>query len=505
MVVSHGVETRTSRTGSDQSSQLNNVPPMRRTNNQVASQTSRCAKARTTRDFTLPAPPRCIAFIMDKADSRRSRARATTRHPASAHLRLLAFAIALLPANAAWSDDATLQQGLHALKAGNASKAVELFSAELAAAGRTPEQRAKAFYLRAKAHYAAKQPALAMNDAAAALWFNKLSAADAADAATIRGQALAEAMTSAARVPAQTPAMPAFEKAPPRIAAPAAPAAAATKPVTAVAEPQPQAEPRQRTQPVASAPPPRPFTATTVQQPEAPVVVTTVAPPQAPTPTPEDAPGPSAPGPSAPDWAQAKVKRETIATVPVPPEQLPARARPTPQAPSPRQPIVTGSIGKTDAAPAGEQTSTTDVLPWQTPPARTASVTRDSVEATADAPVTPPPFQTQTTSNIVTGSIARHEPAPQLAPPKSPTPAPPTAAVQPSRPATTVADAMPPEEQTATTAPAAASSSLSVQGLATMFSSDNPMASDVARADELQRARYERIRQLNASRGQPSQ
>jgi len=450
-----------------------------------------------TREFTLPGPPRCIAFIMDKADSRRSRAHATTRPPASSRLRLLAFAIALLPANAARSDDATLQQGLHALKGGNASKAVELFSAELAAAGRTPEQRAKAFYLRAKAHYAAKQPALAMNDAAAALWFNKLSAADAADAATIRGQALAEAMTSAARVPAQTPAMPAFEKAPPRLAAPAAP-----KPVTAAAEPPPRSEPPRESQPVAVASPPRPFATTTVQQPDAPVVVTTVAPPPALTPTPKDAPAPS-----APDWTQAKVKRETIATLPVPPEQLSARARTTPQDPSAQQPIVTGSIGKTDAAPAGEHTSTTDVLPWQTSPTRTASVTRDSVEATADAPVTPPPFQTQTTSNIVTGSIARHEPTPQVAPSESPTPAtaPPPAALQPAAPTATVAEAKAPEDQPAAIEPATASSSLSVQGLATMFASDNPMASDVARADELQRARYERIRQLNASRGQPSQ
>ncbi len=68
----------------------------------------------------------------------------------------------------------------------------------------------------------------------------------------------------------------------------------------------------------------------------------------------------------------------------------------------------------------------------------------------------------------------------------------------------TVAEAKAPEPQT-TPETSTPSASFSAQGFAAMFASDNPMAADVARADELQRARYERIRQLNAARTTASQ
>lgn len=416
-------------------------------------------------------------------------------------LHALALAFALLSASTALSDDTSLQLGLQALKSGHAGQAIKHFSAELSAPDRTPEQRAKAFYLRAKAHYAAKQPALAMNDAASALWFNKLSAADAADAATIRGQALAEAMTSAAHMPAQPPAMPALEKAPPRSVTPASPPSAPAKPATASVEPArpvplPSTPARQEPT-IAKAAAPQPFTTTTAQNPEA-SIVTTVRPSSA-------APSQPQPGPSAPEWAQAKVKREQLATVTVPPEELPARAKPSPQLLPPPQPIVTGSIEKAAPRPPEHQEAETapiEALPWQAQPVRAANIAHARTEPEPAAAQAPQPFQTQRTSDIVTGSIGRREPAPSTSPAPQPIEAQP--APQTATPMATVAEAKAPEPQT-TRETSTPSASFSAQGFAAMFASDNPMAADVARADELQRARYERIRQLNAARTTASQ
>jgi hypothetical protein len=79
--------------------------------------------------------------------------------------------------------------GVKALQAGNARQAAKLFTTELEAPDISLEERARAFYLRAKAYYAIRQPALAIADIGAALWFKKLSPKDAADAERLKAEA----------------------------------------------------------------------------------------------------------------------------------------------------------------------------------------------------------------------------------------------------------------------------------------------------------------------------
>ena len=108
--------------------------------------------------------------------------------------RLLRVEIATLalfagPFSVAWAEAPVLQQGIKALQAGNARQAAKLFTTELEAPDRSPEERARAFYLRAKAYYAIKQPALAIADVGAALWFKKLSPKEVADAERLKAEA----------------------------------------------------------------------------------------------------------------------------------------------------------------------------------------------------------------------------------------------------------------------------------------------------------------------------
>ena len=91
--------------------------------------------------------------------------------------------------SAAWAESPTLQQGVKALQAGNAREAAKLFTTDLEAPDRSPEERARAFYFRAKAYLAIKQPGLAIVDAGAALWLKKLSPKETADAERLKAEA----------------------------------------------------------------------------------------------------------------------------------------------------------------------------------------------------------------------------------------------------------------------------------------------------------------------------
>ena len=91
----------------------------------------------------------------------------------------------------ALADAPSLQRGIDALKSGNATLAARLLTAELEAPGGTTEQRARTLYFRAKAYLASQQPGLAMSDAGAAIWLNKLSPLEAADAEAIKAQSMA--------------------------------------------------------------------------------------------------------------------------------------------------------------------------------------------------------------------------------------------------------------------------------------------------------------------------
>ena len=95
---------------------------------------------------------------------------------------------AFLPAHA---DEAALKKGTDALAAGKGREAVKIFSAELDASGRTPAERARALYLRAKAQLASGQPALAFAFSASA------SAASDGDSFFVHSAALASAKAKA--------------------------------------------------------------------------------------------------------------------------------------------------------------------------------------------------------------------------------------------------------------------------------------------------------------------
>ena len=91
--------------------------------------------------------------------------------------------------SAAWAESPTLQQGVKALQAGNAREAAKLFTTDLESPDRSPEERARAFYFRAKAYLAIKQPGLAVVDAGVALWLKKLSPKETADAERLKAEA----------------------------------------------------------------------------------------------------------------------------------------------------------------------------------------------------------------------------------------------------------------------------------------------------------------------------
>ena len=106
--------------------------------------------------------------------------------------------------SAAWAESPTLQQGVKALQAGNAREAAKLFTTDLEAPDRSPEERARAFYFRAKAYLAIKQPGLAAVDAGVALWLKKLSPKETADAERLKAEAQRSAEFDAG-LPAVTP------------------------------------------------------------------------------------------------------------------------------------------------------------------------------------------------------------------------------------------------------------------------------------------------------------
>jgi hypothetical protein len=105
---------------------------------------------------------------------------------------LIEIAILVLfagPISVAWAEAPPLQKGIKALQAGKAREAAKLFTTDLEAPDRSPEERARAFYFRAKAYLAIKQPVLAIADAGLALWLKKLSPTETADAERLKAEA----------------------------------------------------------------------------------------------------------------------------------------------------------------------------------------------------------------------------------------------------------------------------------------------------------------------------
>lgn len=102
-------------------------------------------------------------------------------------IELLTLALCMMPLGAAAAGEPSpLERGVEAMRKGQHAQAAQLFTTELKAAGRPAEVRARAFYLRAKANVALERPALAQSDLNIALWLNKLSPADAADAESLQ-------------------------------------------------------------------------------------------------------------------------------------------------------------------------------------------------------------------------------------------------------------------------------------------------------------------------------
>lgn len=101
---------------------------------------------------------------------------------------ILASGALLFSVAAAQAEKSALDEGLLALRRGQAVKAAELFSAELNAQETSQERRARAFYLRAKAYAALGEPGRARSDVMLALWLGKLSAAETADAQRLKAR-----------------------------------------------------------------------------------------------------------------------------------------------------------------------------------------------------------------------------------------------------------------------------------------------------------------------------
>lgn len=85
-------------------------------------------------------------------------------------------------------DLAKLEPGIRALEQGMPAQASQIFTSALQAKDVSPELRARAFFLRAKAYAALKQPALAVADIDIALWMKRLPSDIAADAMRLRTQ-----------------------------------------------------------------------------------------------------------------------------------------------------------------------------------------------------------------------------------------------------------------------------------------------------------------------------
>lgn len=282
------------------------------------------------------------------------------------------------PFSVAWAEAPTLQQGVKALQAGNAREAAKLLTTDLEAPDRSPEERARAFYFRAKAYLAIKQPGLAIADAGAALWFKKLSPKEAADAEWLK----AEAQRSAAfdtGLPAVTP-----------VTITALPPAEAHATTPAPVEPSP--------------PPP------VLQKPRAPEQAAVL-------------PSPAAHQPP-PAWSTAEIKNEELPSPPVVPEPptkpitawITSSPIAAPPSPVPQE-IETGSVTRPVQSSAADASGATP------PPHQTIASAHEQVVTSSTQPAATQvaqPITSAASTSFLTGlpslgSLFSPEPSPMLA------------------------------------------------------------------------------------------
>jgi hypothetical protein len=280
------------------------------------------------------------------------------------------------PISVACAEVPALQRGIKALRAGKALDAAKLFTTELEAPDRSPEQRARAFYFRAKAYLAIKQPVLAIADAGLALWLKKLSPTEAADAERLRAEAQRSAEFDAG-LPAVT-----------QVTTNTSPPTEAEATPVSSERPPPAAEPTPQKPPVAQQATPLP--AAEVHQPP-------------------------------PTWASATIKSEELT-----PPSMEAQSSAKPMtawitsastaAPPPAMPqqIETGSVART------ARSSAPDASGAMSPPQQTIANVQEQVVTSATQPVAAQPSKSADTKSFLPalanlGSLFEPEASPVLA------------------------------------------------------------------------------------------
>lgn len=373
-------------------------------------------------------------------------------------------------------------KGQELLRKGEYAQAVQLFSEDLKASDRPLEQRARAYYFRAKAYAALKENALARADLNLAVWLKKLPSNEAAEAARLNAEL-------EANKPAPVTAL--------SVAAPVV-----SKPIEPVAAPVASNGPTQGFEPPQAQPAPA---AVQAAEPAASHVATQSSA--------RDEIGEPEALRTAPAWSQDHVAREQL-----PPPKAAAYIRPssaftTATTPSvePQRPAVTpeasaietGSLqdGSTDARTNPQPAITS---PWQTdvavrspaPPQTPPQIERP---AAASAPEDPRPVATQDNTQK---RAAVYTPQPQSA--RSPVadvttaPAKPASAFWPSSGAAQPSQPI----EAAQTEPVQPQPASSVPVVGWMFENQtSPYDEDIARADELQRRYIEKIRARNQAAG----
>lgn len=356
----------------------------------------------------------------------------STRSRLRAGIATLALGAASV--SAALGETPELKGGIAAFIRGDVQQAVKLFTTELEAPGRSPEDRARAFYHRARAYYASKQPVLAISDASAALWLNKLSPSEAADAVQLKSLAQssvgADAGLPAFKLVTKSP--PAFESTP----AKALPAVVPPKP--APLQPEAQAA------------------ATLPSRPPQQAVVSTL--PVAATPVVR---------PSAPAWSSASVTRE----------ELSQPAAPAAVAAEPPKAAAAWIASAILPSAAAVQQATGDIETGSIARAERSSVPESALTEAGRGP-------------IPTTTIAAPVPIPQQTHGVAPVLSPAASLQQPTTTSAPQTDA-PPKTAAANILP-----SLPVLG-ALFEPASGPLSEQVEKANEVQRQRYERIRRLN--------
>ncbi len=377
---------------------------------------------------------------------------------------LAVLAVLAVPAGLAFAAEVSaLDKGADALKRGRHAQAVELLNEEMKAQGRPIELRARAYYLRAKAYAALKQPALARADVTIALWLKKLSGAESAEAERLRSQLQPE---NAAPTAAQSIVPVSNEQAAPGKTTQTAPKPAA---------------------PAHDAPLTTAGVAPVTSQPLEPVKVASPAPVSA---------------------AEARKVPRTTAVVVPPPSRGGENGTVADAVPAWTPGTSVARANPVEAAPGASSAPAAIAPSAASRPQRPAWTSSGDIETGSlkslvqpSAAESPAPTETRWQSNVAAAPAAAspRAPPPQAAePPRSVTPA----AVMtqpPPQPATPVAfapaDAATPEPQSAS-APSAHASGLPLIG--TLFEKvPSPYEADIAEADELQRRRFEKLRSHN--------